>query len=300
MPQPFKVNSPVCWANGSGQDTYRHGTEIVETQRLSCAALCEFPWQTPIGVMMADKYDAGELQIQIAGEFRVPLEDIYPSATADIENLASLIGRRVYYSQQDGKYIVQEAFIHTGEYPFAFFPGAATIGYISVIDEAAEEIGIIIDPRPPTTTYELYRASTSATWAMGTPVVADPETRLLTACTATSTQCTGVIAGWMIYRPGAELEVDDMVVATRGPAWYPLDQTDLYSINTRASLISASARSSGVPIDITGAVCTLGNTTGRIIIGTITLAEWYPVSPVTPFLPKYALLNVGIQNGGTT
>lgn len=291
MPLPGEINSPVCWANGSGQDYTHQGTDVPSPQRLSCVAPWMYPWQTPVGVMQEAATTAGEIQIQMAGEFRVPLTDVYPRSSADIAQLTSLYNRRVYYDWYTGAYIVREVPIEAPDEstPAAIYPGSATIGYISDVDLAAEEVGITIDPRPATATYEICLASTvDDDWLQGTPITLDPATRIITPCDESSTKCDG-LAVWWLKPLGAEpSEYEQMVVVTSGLTWYLIDGETFYGSHTTTDF--ATRTPSCVPIDITGKACSLENESEAIIIGNITLNKWYPIGEHT--LPTFGLLDV--------
>lgn len=288
MPMPGAINSPVCWANGSGQDISYPTPSMTVTQQLACVSPCMYPWQTPIGVMAEAKTIKGAVQIQTVGEFRVPLTDIYPQNATDILAPTNLLGRRVYYDPFAGKYIVQEVFSETTSYgsPRPIYPGSATIGYVCDVSETDEDAGIMIDPRAPTATYAVGFALTSTTWSMGMPVTLDPVTNTIAACTSESTHFDGVVAGWLkpslVPMPGA----DAMVIVTHGPTWYPINGTAFYSVSGREEL--RTYVHAWVPIDINGAASTLGNTEDCIIMGGITLDGWY----YDELMPAFALLDV--------
>lgn len=292
MPLPGEINSPVCWANGSGQDYTHQGTDVPSPQRLACVAPWMYPWQTPVGVMQEAATTAGEIQIQMAGEFRVPLTDVYPRSSADIAQLASLYNRRVYYDWYTGAYIVREVPIEAPDEstPAAIYPGSATIGYISDADLAAEEVGITIDPRPATATYEICLASTvDDDWLQGTPITLDPATRIITPCDESSTKCDG-LAVWWLKPLGAEpSEYEQMVIVISGPTWFMLGE-DFYGSRARQDFLRASPAL--IPIDITGKACSIENPDEEIIIGNITLEKWYPTDHPYQAMPSFALLDV--------
>lgn len=291
---PGKINSPVCWANGSGQDYTLPEPPDESSDLLQGVAVWRYPWQTPIGVMLQEKTSAGEIQIQTGGEFRIPLLDVYPNALTDLYDPSCLMGRRVYYDSHVGKYIVQEAFSSSTEItsPRPIYPGSATIGYINDVDATpgSTAVSIMIDPRPPTATYALALASPSSSWPAGKAVVIDPETNTISACDASSTQCNGVIAGWLKPFVVPPIANTPMVIVTSGLAWTTLSNTAFYSISTRTQL--QGVNSTIVPINITGAACSLGDT-GTIIVGNVTLDAWYDDT-----FPSYGLLDVKPRIGG--
>lgn len=284
MPMPGKINSPVCLANGNGQD-YTYSPS--DSNQLKCVAVWQRPWQTPTGVMLQEVTGKGSAQVQMSGEFQVSFNDLYPSPFA-VYRPANVLNQRVYYDSYAGKYIVQDAFKGSALDPQALYPGSATIGYISDVDVSARTVDITIDPRPATASYVVGLASTSTTWTLGKPVIIDPETNVMTAPTDDLTKFTGVVAGWL--KPSTVPPIVDtpMVVVTRGPAWYHPNPDALYSKHDRSDLLSSP--STAIPIDITGAACSIGTDSDTAIIGTITLNEWY--DPDSQTFPDYVLLDV--------
>lgn len=280
---PGAINSPVCWANGCGQD---YTITATMGDQLQCAAVWQRPWQTPIGVMAQGASAKSSIQIQVSGEFRVPVADVYPSVAA-LPNPEALIGRRVYYDSYSGKYIVRDAYRATSYDPQALYPGSATIGCIS--DVTSTDVGITIDPQPPTATYVVGLASLPSTqWTLGRPVIVSADTNTVIVPTQDLTKFTGVIAGWLKPFIAPPLVPTPMIVVTSGPAWYPPNPDALYSISDRSELLSSP--STAIPIDIGGRACSLGIDNDNAIIGTIALNEWY--DPDTQTMPSYVLLDV--------
>lgn len=284
MPMPGYFNSPVCWANGSGQDP-SYPDIAVPSRQLQCVAPWMYPWQTPIGVMQTEATGKTEIQIQVSGEFRVPRAGVFPTFV-DAE-LSDMLNRRVYYDADSGKYIVQDVFKVAGFDPRALFPGSATIGYISDVDLADEEIGITIDPRPPTATYAVALASTSSSWSLGMTVAIDPDTNIISFAPSAEAGTLGVVAGWLkdsLVPPPGNIP---MIIVTRGIAWVHHNSQNLYNLHDRDDLLACPSTS--IPIDLIGEACSLG-VGDYPIIGTISLNEWY--DPDEQSFPGYVLMDV--------